>query len=131
MAGISPKLPLSVDKKDGVYRLTKEVTEAMTQNLKMLLLTNPGERMMDPFFGVGIRKFLFEQGTSVVYGNLSSKIYEQAARYLPQINIKNILFNESPLLGENEMTDSNILSVSIEFSIKPAAQVRTLVIPIT
>ena len=103
----------------------------MTQNLKMLLLTNPGERMMDPFFGVGIRKFLFEQGTSVVYGNLSSKIYEQAARYLPQINIKNILFNESPLLGENEMTDSNILSVSIEFSIKPAAQVRTLVIPIT
>ena len=131
MAGISPKLPLSFDKKDGVYRLTKETTEAMTQNLKMLLLTNPGERMMDPFFGVGIRKFLFEQGTSVVYGKLSSKIYEQAARYLPQINIKNILFNESPLMGSNELADNNILSVSVEFSIKPAAKVRTLVIPIT
>lgn len=130
MAGISPKLPLSVDKKDGVYKLTKTVEEAMIENLRMLMLTNPGERMMDVFFGVGIRKFLFEQGTSVVYGKVSSKIYEQTAKYLPQINITNILFNESALLGSNDMTDSNILSVSIEFSIRPAAKVRTLVIPI-
>jgi len=131
MPGISPKLPLTIDKIDGPYKLTKTVEEAMVQNLKMIILTNPGERMMDPFFGVGIRKFLFEQGTSVVYGDLSSRIYEQVAKYLPQINIKNIIFNESPLLASDEMVDNNILSVSIEFSIKPAAKVKTLVVPIT
>ena len=27
------------------------------QNLKMLILTNPGERVMDPEFGVGIKQF--------------------------------------------------------------------------
>ena len=29
-------------------------------NLLNLILTNPGERFMNPKFGIGIRKFLFE-----------------------------------------------------------------------
>ena len=54
MAGISPKLPISKNKEDG-YTLTKTYLESTQQNLKNLLLTVPGERMMDPDFGVGMK----------------------------------------------------------------------------
>ena len=59
MAGISPKLPLTRDKQDG-YALNKTELDSIKQNVKMVVLTSPGERVMDPSFGVGIRKYLFE-----------------------------------------------------------------------
>jgi phage baseplate assembly protein W len=62
MAGLSPKLPLAPDNQDG-YALNRTYFEMVQQNLKHIILTNPGERIMDPLFGVGIKKYLFEQNT--------------------------------------------------------------------
>ena len=59
MKGYSPKLPLSLDPQDG-FRLTRTLKEVTSQNLKMLVLTSPGERIMEPAFGVGMYNFLFE-----------------------------------------------------------------------
>ena len=133
MAGISPKLPLVTSNKDGVYSLTKTVTEALSLDLKMIILTNPGEKLMDINFGVGLRKFLFEQNSTEVYGQISSKIQEQAGRYLPQVNVQNIKFNQSTSGGSNSdsMTDSDLISITIQFSIRPSVKVNTLVIPIS
>ena len=58
--GIAPKIPLKVDQVDGPYGLIKDYVELVKQNFKMLLLTNPGERIMNPDFGVGLRRYLFE-----------------------------------------------------------------------
>jgi len=132
MAGISAALPLIVDQTDGVFRLTKTIKAALVQDLKMIILTNPGEKMMDPNFGVGLKRFLFEQGGPQVYGEINSAIQQQASRYLPQINILNIKFNQSSLddMDADEMTDSGIVSITVEFSIKPTTKVSSLVIPI-
>jgi phage baseplate assembly protein W len=73
MAGISPKLPISKNKEDG-YTLTKTYLESTQQNLKNLLLTVPGERMMDPDFGVGMNRFLFENHGISTYGSILSKV---------------------------------------------------------
>ena len=80
MAGISPKLPLVTDPADGPYLLTKTVAEATKQNLKNLILTQPGERVMDPFFGVGIRSFLFEQDSEYLHELIKevSSFYQHA-----------------------------------------------------
>jgi phage baseplate assembly protein W len=51
--GISAKLPLAYPKSDGPYLLTKDLTENTKQNLKTLIFTNPGERVMILDFGVG------------------------------------------------------------------------------
>lgn len=132
MSGVSAKLPITTSNIDGTYRLTKTVSEALSQNLKMIILTNPGEKMMNPNFGVGLRKYLFEQNTPEVYGEISSKIQEQAGRYLPQINIKNIKFNETNLgnVDSENMMDSALVSITIEFSVRPLIKLNTLVIPI-
>ena len=60
MNGIGPELPLSRDEKHGVYSLIVSYREEVKQNFKNLLLTSPGERMMNPDFGVGMRRYLFE-----------------------------------------------------------------------
>ena len=51
--GLAVKLPLFYDPVDGPYTLLKTMREVGAQNLKMLVLTNPGERIMNPDFGVG------------------------------------------------------------------------------
>lgn len=129
MAGISPKLPLSVTPEDGTYGLTKSVTEAITQDLKMILLTNPGERIMDSSFGVGLKRFLFEQKATTTYDAISSKILQQVGRYLPQIKIEKILFNTNEEM-EIDFLDSNIISITLRFSIKPYNKIQTLSIPL-
>jgi len=66
MAGISVKLPLSRDPESG-YKLNKTLKQVARQNLKMLVLTAPGERIMIPEFGVGLRNYLFENITTEVF----------------------------------------------------------------
>jgi phage baseplate assembly protein W len=60
MAGIAPKLPLDIDQTDG-YRLTKTIKETVQQNLKMIVLTSPGERIMDPDFWCWLKELLIQK----------------------------------------------------------------------
>ena len=73
MDGIGPQLPLNKDHRFGLYSLVQSYKEEVKQNFKNLLLTSPGERMMDPDFGVGLRRYLFEQRTHSV-GQIRQKI---------------------------------------------------------
>jgi phage baseplate assembly protein W len=114
MPGIAPKLPLQTSSIDG-YALTKTLKETMKQNFKMLVLTSPGERMMDPDYGVGLRNYLFEQSVTTTHSSLTSAIHNQAQIYMPFLSINNVSFPES----ENP----HVLNVSILYSI-PNINVR-------
>ena len=92
MPGFSPKLPLVLDQEAG-YALTKNLKEVAKQNFKMLVLTNPGERVMDPTFGVGILAYLIQNNSPSVYQQIESRIRQQAEKYLPYITVENIQFN--------------------------------------
>ena len=87
--GYSPSLPLQPDPTDGFYKLTKTLGEVTQQNLKMLILTTPGERIMHPDFGVGARNYLFEHEESV-YQSLNVEIVAQVRKYIPYIEIIDI-----------------------------------------
>ena len=58
--GYGPQLPLN-QPGDGGYSLLQNYKQMAAQNLKMIVLTSPGERVMDTSFGVGVRNFLFEK----------------------------------------------------------------------
>ena len=89
MASIAPKLPLTIDSVDG-YTSIKRLKSLIKQNFKMIILTNPGERVMQPKFGVGIKKYLFEMADESVFSEADSLIREQVAIYLPYVKIKNV-----------------------------------------
>ena len=43
-----------------MFKGTKTETEQLKSNFLNLLLTEPGERVMEPNFGIGLKKLLFE-----------------------------------------------------------------------
>jgi len=89
MFGYSPVLPLQVDKQDGIA-LTKTHEQVAKQNLEMLLLTNPGERIMYPDFGVGLKRMLFEPDTPALQNEIHRSIIYQVKLYLPYIEIEQV-----------------------------------------
>lgn len=125
--GLSPKLPLTLDASDG-YRLTKTYKEMVKQNMKMLVLTCPGERMMDPLFGVGLRNFLFEQNHPRVHGNIEGRINVQVKKYMPFVEILNIEFGS---IDDGESVRQNSLSISLTYRIKPLDSVDGLALYVT
>lgn len=113
MASLAPKLPLTLDSGDG-YTSIKMLKSLIKQNFKMIILTNPGERVMNPEFGVGIKQFLFESFQSDVYSRIDLKIREQTSRYLPIVSIEKIEF------GNGGISD-NKLAIRIEYRIPDIA----------
>tara|TARA_R100001594_G_C3890277_1_gene228237 strand:+ start:132 stop:509 length:378 start_codon:yes stop_codon:yes gene_type:complete len=121
MYGISPKLPLIVDDLDGHYGLTKTIREAVKQNFKNLLLTSPGERVMDQDFGVGLRSFLFENFTVEVGENIKYRIYNQTKLYMSFIEINSIDLNQS-------QDKLSTLFVKIDYSIPKLGANDTIIL---
>ena len=114
MNGISPKLPLLVSDQDGPYGLNKKLRQAIKQNLKNLVLTSPGERIMIPDFGVGIRRFLFNSINSNLFDKITERIQSQVDSYMPFVNIIEISFvtsDENSNLGFNEVQTNITYSV--------------------
>ena len=115
MPGLSPSLPLTISPEDG-YELNQTYKQLVRQNLKMLILTNPGERMMDPLFGVGMNTFLFEQNVPATYQLIASKIEEQVGRYMPFLEIENIHFLTPE---DDESLDKNFVGITVAYKIIP------------
>ena len=66
MASYGVALPLPYDSGDG-FTMLKHIKRVAKQNFKMLILTVPGERVMEPKFGVGLKRYLFENFSETVY----------------------------------------------------------------
>lgn len=113
MPNYSPALPLTLDKADG-YKMNKSIKDVVKQNFTMLLLTAPGERIMMPNFGVGLRRFLFEPLDRQQFARVERRIMEQVNIYMPFLTIVDVQF-----LTEDEAPNisSNTLSVSVKYSI--------------
>lgn len=115
--GLSPKLPLLKDPQDG-YALNKTYLEMIKQNFKMLVLTSPGERIMYPTFGVGLRNFLFESADERTYDIIRERILQQTQKYMPFVEIKDIIISDV-LSGPGSEELTNSIDLKIEFFIKP------------
>ena len=131
--GLSVALPLRIDARDGAYGLNKNLLQVAEQNLKMIVLTAPGERIMFPEFGVGVRNYLFEQNNSGLIGNLVSSIRSQVAQYAPFIKILdlNVTNPADQFASQPGAVDKTTLIISIRYSVPRAGIVSDLTIPVS
>lgn len=60
-------------------------TEAVAQALRVLLHTEPGERIGRPTYGVGLRRFLFAPNTVTTRSGIRRAILEAIARDEPRV----------------------------------------------
>ncbi len=119
----SPKLPLDVDN-EGNFIYLKDVYSNIKQKLRMLFLTSPGEKIMDPNFGVGVKKYLFEHSKIVsksadfdrtatylsrdLESDIRENIYNQINMYLRDISIEDLQIS----------IDENVLNIVLEYKYK-------------
>jgi len=112
MAFIQPSIidgDLNVSDNSG-FHMISSLKGNIKQNLKMLILTSPGERVMDPNFGVGAKRYLFEMAGEEVYAQIDSKIREQVSLYLPYVSIQRVQFSR-------DSNNGNRINLSITYSV--------------
>ena len=64
-----------------------EYNEATKQSTKLLLNTNRGELFGDPYFGVMLKRYLFDQNNYVLRDAIIDIIYTQLAIFIPQVQV--------------------------------------------
>ena len=89
-----------------VFNQSFTTKEQVKSNLINLLLTSPGERLMNPNFGVGIRDLLFEQ--VIDKEQVKNRITDGAQVYIPEVDIQDVFIKR-----ENNETTPEIHTVRI------------------
>jgi len=121
MATYAPKLPLKIDNNGIESYEVSEVEDLAKQNLVMILLTSPGERIMDAAFGVGLRDYLFELPTPTLAQKLKAESRRQIKLYGPPITINSIDIAFDTVNAAN--TGGNILYFRMSYIVN-ATQVK-------
>jgi phage baseplate assembly protein W len=87
-------------------------------NLRNLLATRRGERIMQPTFGTGLHSLLFEPMTDDIFQNrIQDTITQAVSFWLPYVNIQEI-----DIRMTDEMKDRNLAEMSITFSVNNQIQ---------
>ena len=97
---------------EGVFNSTYTTNEQVKSNLLNVILTEPGERVFKPNFGVGLRSHLFEN--NVNKDELTERIQNQISLYIPQIELTNVTVKKA--------NDSHELYVGIFYRVKANQQ---------
>lgn len=97
---------------NGIFAVNYTTLQQASDNLKNLILTRKGERMMQPEFGCDVWKVLFEQLTEGIEQSIENAIVNAVSIWLPYLNIDTIIFD----YDENDI-DTNKIALDIKFSL--------------
>ena len=102
---------------DGVS-LTAGV-EAVMQSLRVLFMTEPGERIMRESYGAGMHDFIFENITDELLANIHNRIEESILRHEPRALLKAVIIQPGA-------QDASRLRVQITVSLSGTDLVETV-----
>ena len=117
---IANKNPLEVSKRTAigvsipfnatdVFNSTYTTVDQVKSNLINYLLTNVGERVLNPNFGSNLRAFLFEGITEFNLKSLEIKLTNDIQNYFPNVTIESLTL--TPSYEENSIQLDISLSV--------------------
>lgn len=81
--------PFGKDTPNGYFSIISS-NKLFKANLTQLVRTNPGERFMQPEFGLNLKKYLFEPVTSFLLSEIKSDIRNNLKKYAPYIELEKI-----------------------------------------
>jgi len=93
-----------------VFNSTYTTKDATRNNLINYLLTEPGEIYLDPSYGGGLRRFLFEQINRQNFDFLEADIQSKIASFFPNVVVTSLNISASP--------DKNQVFITINYSIR-------------
>ncbi|MGP0906564.1 GPW/gp25 family protein [Serratia sp. CY76391] len=69
--------------------------EAVMQSLRVLFMTEPGERIMRESWGGGMHDFIFENITDELLTGIHNRIEESILRYEPRAVLKDVIIRSA------------------------------------
>lgn len=92
-----------------VFTSTYTTQDALKSNLINFLLTNKGERFLNPTFGANLRSLLFEQMVTDVKDEIDSTIRAGIKTWFNNVTISTLTVTESP--------DTNTITIYMKYSV--------------
>jgi phage baseplate assembly protein W len=120
--GIS--LPIQIT--NVAFAQTFQTIDQLKSNIKNLLLTVRGERLMQPEFGSGLYELLFEMNTDEFNQTVEDEIRTSLQRWLPIVTVDEVIVEES-----NVLRDTNQFNVSLKFSVGNSTESETVEFTVT
>jgi phage baseplate assembly protein W len=103
---VGVSLPFSA--KD-VFTSTYTTKDALKSNLINFLLTDKGERVLNPDFGIGLRSLLFEQATQDTKDQIDYLIRKGIADWFPELAINTLTIAPTP--------DTNTVTIYMKYNV--------------
>lgn len=73
-----------------------EGAQNIRESIRLILLTNPGERLRLPAFGAGLQPLLFEPNTAARHKQLEDRIQRALVRWEPRIAVRAVRAEVDP-----------------------------------
>lgn len=89
------------------------------ESIRLILLTEPGERLMRDNFGCGVRQFLFEPNTVATRQLLRERIIEAISRWEPRVAVSEVTVEPVP-------DNDRLAAVTIHFRLVATQLLQTL-----
>lgn len=112
--------PLRVDATGGIALVgrDREITEA----IRLILATAPGERPMRPEFGCGVHDYVFAPADENTAGRIAFEVRRALDRWEPRIDVTDVV------VGFDD-EDVGVLYIDIRYTIRGTNDPRNLVFP--
>ena len=111
-------LPFGVCGDDRLFDKTYSTKDQTKSNLINVLLTNRGERVLDPTYGANLRAVIFEQITEGNLDALKSKIEIDLTTNFPDVRLANL-----DILGNEDL---NEIQVRITYTVVLSGETDTI-----
>ncbi|WP_141821480.1 GPW/gp25 family protein [Humibacillus xanthopallidus] len=99
--------------------------ESVRQSIRIILTTEPGERLMLPSFGAGLRAYLFEPNIPSTHRHLEERIGFALRRWEPRITVSSVAVGASP-----DDPSSAVATVSYSLVATGTTEALELAIPV-
>ena len=107
----------------GFFKQTFDTLSAVRSKIYILLKTDPKERIFNPTFGLGMRKYLFEPITEYTIDDIKQNIQDKIALYIPEVYIVSLDVNAD----FNTLADQNKIEIHLSVALKKdATQITTV-----
>jgi len=110
-------------------RLTSEQTlesaiyeEDIRQAIRIILGTNPGDRLMRPDFGAGLDQFIFEPVNTATMAQVKTRVEEALIDWEPRIVIDEVKVSADP-------SERNTLLIEVQYRVRATDSRQNLVYP--
>jgi len=104
--GVGVSIPFNAP---AVFKSNYLTRDAIRNNLINFFSTDPGERVFNPFFGSGLKKYVFENLDSVTNDFIKKLVVDETNKYFPFVSVAQV----TTIISE----DTNSIKINLKYQV--------------